>query len=44
MPTSERDALKAAIAASKKAIVRKPSPLDLVDELDALTSDTKRGS
>lgn len=42
MPSNERDALKAAIEASKKAIVRTASQLDLIDELEAVNADAKR--
>lgn len=43
MPTTEREALKAAIAASKQVITRRPSPLDVDDELANILDEQRKG-
>lgn len=43
MPENERDALRAAVQAHKASIIRKPLALDLVDEIEAMQAEQKKG-
>ena len=43
MPETERDALRAAVQAHKVAIVRRPLPLDLLDEIEQMAAERKVG-
>jgi len=42
MPENERDALRAAVQAHKIAIVRRPLPLDLLDEIEQMQAEQKK--
>lgn len=43
MPENEREALRAAVKAHRQVIVRRPAPLDLVDEIEAMQDDRTKG-
>ena len=43
MPENERDALRAAVAAHKVAVQRRPLPLDLLDEIEQMQVEQKKG-
>ena len=44
MPTNEREALRAAVAAQKQAMTRRPLRLDLIDEIEAMQADKAKGA